>query len=396
MVPDQPDTKELDRMFCFCQQYTHIFIYGCEEKQRMLWKYLEITGIRIAGYVISQRIHREMVREGIPIYLPEELESHGFSKDETAFLLALPGAYYNDVLCTLQRLDYEHFFYMSEHNKNTIAYKMRPRIREQFWLEVNIADHCNLNCQMCDHYSQLADVHFLDFDEYCRDIERLSYLMDQTMGIMKLQGGEPLLNRQLGKFIEVTRKFFPHTRIFLFTNGLLLLQSEKWEEGNLWECLYENNVEVELTMYPISLDYEKIQEKAAQYQVKLSMFKEIADDQNTGILKKTSVKHPHDLKGEQDMHSFISCYQFNESITLRHGKIYTCPMIPYSEYLEKAFSVSFERCKDDGIDIYEAKSYEEIAEFVTHRVPFCRYCNVRNRQFAVEWKQSDRTLSEYV
>ena len=389
MVYDQPMMSELDLMFTFCSRHKHLFIYGCEEKQTMLYKYLEMSGVSVAGYVISRRMHWETSIKGVPVYLPEELEGKGYEKENTAFLMALPGTHYNEVLCSLQSLGYRHVFYLSEYNKNTIAYKMRPRTKEQFWLEVNLADHCNLDCQMCDHYSQFAKPRLLDLEVYRRDMERLSDLMDGTMGIMKLQGGEPLLNRQTGEIIKMTRKYFPDTRIFLFTNGLLLLQCEKWEEGNLWQCFHDYDVEVQLTVYG------KIQKKAQDYGVKLMMFKEAANRDDT-VPVKTSVKHTHDLSGQQDSHSFISCYQFNESIVLRNGKIYTCPMIPYSVYLEKQFSVSFERCGEDGIDIYSVDSYEEIAEFVARRAPFCRYCNVRNRKFQIPWRQSGHSLSEYI
>lgn len=395
MIYDQPDLCELDMMFHFCSLYKDIFIYGCEEKQAMLNRYMGQAGRKIAGFVISKRGHWETFLDERPIYTLDELEHLGYSKDGTGFLLALPDKYYNEVLCGLQRRGYKNVFYMSEYNKNTIAYKMRARKKEQFWLEVNLADHCNLDCQMCDHYSPLAEHNLLGPTEYRRDMERLAYLMDSKMGIMKLQGGEPLLNRNAGKIIRITRDLFPGTRIWLFTNGLLLLQSEYWEEGNLWECMHDNGVEVQLTVYPIHMDYRKIRQKADEYDVKLMMFKEAANrDEN--IIVKTSVKHPHDLKGMQDKYSFISCYQFNESIVLRNGKIYTCPMIPYSSFLEKEFSVEFERSREDGIDIYSAESYEDIAEFVTKRTPFCRYCDVRHRQFGIEWKQSTHSLEEYV
>lgn len=396
MIDDQPDLYEIDRMIQFCSLHRFIFIYGCEEKQLLLHKYLKMAQITIDGFVITNRGHWETAVEGKPIYTIEELKENGFNELETGFLLALPGVYYNDVLCRLQHSNYVHFFYISEYNKRTIAYKMQPRRNEQFWLEVNVSDHCNLNCRMCDHYSQLADKKFLQIERYKKDMGQLAKLMNGRMGIMKLQGGEPLLNRSTGKIIEITRQLFPETRIFLFTNGLLLLQSEHWDEGNLWSCMHENNVEVQLTQYPIKLDYEKIQEKADAYRVKMMLFKEAAN-RDEKIAIKTSVKHPHDLAGTQDKYSFISCYQFNECIVLRDGRIFTCPIIPYSIYLEKAFGMKFQR-DNEGIDIYKVNSYEEIAEYLTHRSDFCKYCDVRNRKFGIEWKQSKGLpdLSEYV
>lgn len=50
---------------------------------------------------------------------------------------------------------------------------------------------------------------------------------------------------------------------------------------------------------------------------------------------------------------------------------------------------------NDHIDIYEARSYNELAEFVTQRADFCRYCKVKDRR-AFEWKQSEYTIDEYI
>lgn len=116
-------------------------------------------------------------------------------------------------------------YIVSEWNKRTIEKKMMPRSLNDFYLEVNLADHCNLNCQCCDHFSPIASKTFLDFEQYAKDIKRLAYLTDGKIGLMKLQGGEPLLNERLIDYIRVTRESFPESHICLFTDGVLL---SKW------------------------------------------------------------------------------------------------------------------------------------------------------------------------
>lgn len=56
-----------------------------------------------------------------------------------------------------------HFFLVSDWNRRTIPKKMLPRKIEDFFLEVNLADHCNLNCQCCDHFSPIAKPTFLNY-----------------------------------------------------------------------------------------------------------------------------------------------------------------------------------------------------------------------------------------
>ena len=115
---------------------------------------------------------------------------------------------------------------------------------------------------------------------------------------------------------------------------------------------------------------------------------------NTAREIKLSTKHPFDLTGQQEKFRFISCYQLNESMVLRKGKIYTCPIIPYSEHYNKRFDQNLHVTEDCYIDIYKAKSYEEIAEFLTHRTSFCNYCAVHKR-YEMPWKQSEHTIDEW-
>lgn len=237
----------------------------------------------------------------------------------------------------LKKYGFTEIYFMSEWNKRTIPYKMTPRCKENFWLEVNVADHCNLNCQCCDHFAPIADKYLLDIDEFERDMNRLAELMDGKMGIFKIQGGEPTLHPQLIDFMRITREKFPTSTIFFFTNGILLLSLEKGKNGNLWQAMKDYDVTLMITTYPLNIDFEKLDAKAKEYGLKYERFVEVGKVDPHAIgenkyygkdIDKLSVHHPFDLKGKVPKYEYVSCYQFNESITLRHGKIYTCPFIP--------------------------------------------------------------------
>jgi hypothetical protein len=85
----------------------------------------------------------------------------------------------------------------------------------------------------------------------------------------------------------------------------------------------------------------------------------------------------------------------NETITLRHGRLYTCSIVPYVRYFNEAFGQHLEMSDKNSIDIHKANSYEEIAEFVTRRVPFCNYCDIKHRR-TMKWARSNRKMEEYV
>lgn len=74
--------------------------------------------------------------------------------------------------------------------------------------EVHLADHCNLNCQMCDHFSPLANENFLSPDHYASDVERLSELFDHDANYIRLLGGEPLLHPQVVRFLKFQGSIF--------------------------------------------------------------------------------------------------------------------------------------------------------------------------------------------
>ena len=397
---DQPLIPEIKNLIEFCKNHKKIYLVappqasseyytkGIHDKEllatdcpesncgNMIQKFLKFCHIKCEIFSVetlpknkSMRIFRKSIGYIVP-----------YSSDLT------------NIISNLIKLKCTELFLISEYNTRTINYKMTPRKVENFWLEVNLADHCDLNCQCCDHFSPIASKTFLDPSEYRRDIHRLSQLTNGKIGIMKLQGGEPLLNENINDIVRATREEFPESTIWLFTAGIRLLKWETNPAGNLWQTLKECNVQIELTRYPIPLDYDKILEKAEEYGVKIRTNNNVGDRDFQGV--KFSVKHPFDLDGKQELYRFISCYQFNEVPVLRHGKIYPCPMTAYIEHFNNHFKQNLQLSEEDAIDLYKVNTFEEIAEFCTHRVPFCRYCAVQCRH-GLPWARSNKSIDEY-
>ena len=409
MVEDNPRMNELESLAAFCNTHARIYIYGHDWPQRLLGKYLVMAGLNFTGYIMAEVPPEEQCGEPFPIINILSIPKlHWWERGRSVgVLLSIEDTRLTQVVDMLHKVGLSQLYFLSDWNKRTIPYKMTPRSKENFWLEVNLADHCNLNCQCCDHFSPLAKPTFLDFEQYVRDINRLAELTDHHIGMMKLQGGEPLLNDHLIDFIRVTREVFPETLVCMFTDGLLLAKwGRKKDKENLWKAVKDYEIEVRVTRYPISLDIEAVKEQLAGFGIPFTQdpppfkkgtrvwyFSEIGALEYRG--EKHSVKHPFDLSGRQEAFRFISCYQFNESIVLRDGKIYTCPMIPYVHYFNEAFGQNLKVCERDYIDIYKAESYAEIAEFCTHRVPFCRYCAVQCRSVR-DWRQSQHSIEEWI
>ena len=398
MVEDNPNQKELEKMAVFCSKYNHIFLYGYDYTERMIAKYMKMASLTIDGYV-SDNI--ESVNDELQIITFDKLKSD-YKKSKVGIIVS--SGKDEDVL-QIKKYGFKHIFVVDEWNRRTIPYKMTPRSKENFWVEVNLADHCNLNCQSCDHFSPIAEPTFLDFDQYVKDLKRLSDLTDNKIGLIKLQGGEPLLNTKLIDYIRVTREIFPNAFICVFTAGLLLKKWGNDDNNNLWKAVKDYEIEIRWTHYPIPLKFDEIRKTVESYGIewwetpppfekgaRVWFFSEIGALQYKG--EKHSVKHPFWTNGGVAPFRWISCYQFNESIVLRDGRIYTCPMIPYVHFFNDYFKCNLEVKEEDSIDIYKVESYEEIAEFCTRRVPFCSYCAVHHR-YSRPWKQSEHTIEEW-
>jgi molybdenum cofactor biosynthesis enzyme MoaA len=98
--------------------------------------------------------------------------------------------------------------------------KKRNQRPAKLYYQVNIVDHCNLNCVGCSAFSPLSKKSFLDINIYQRDTERIAMLGEVEN--VYLQGGEPLLHPDLLEFFEVTRKYIKNCGLSIVTNGVLL------------------------------------------------------------------------------------------------------------------------------------------------------------------------------
>lgn len=132
-------------------------------------------------------------------------------------------------------------------------------------IEIHLAEHCNLNCQSCSHFSQLAEPEFANIEVFEKDIKRLSELSNGEVNIIHLMGGEPLLNPNIKRFFEIARKYFDKTEIKLITNGILLLK----QDNSFWQSMKDNKITLAPTKYPIKIDWDKIKEICKDMNIKL-------------------------------------------------------------------------------------------------------------------------------
>ena len=98
-------------------------------------------------------------------------------------------------------------------------------MNNKFGVEYHLVDSCNLRCAGCSHYSSLLDdLSYTPLEKVQKELQLLKSKTDDGNHLywLRLLGGEPLLHPCLSQCIEEIRDLFPHTRITLVTNGLLL------------------------------------------------------------------------------------------------------------------------------------------------------------------------------
>ncbi len=259
----------------------------------------------------------------------------------------------------------------------------RPRLK---MLVVNILYHCNLNCKGCDHFSPIAAEKYHPKEQIENDLRQMRKILGDAIDNIAIEGGEPLLHPELSDILEMCRTVFPNINIGLYTNGIMLMNQQE----RFWDCCFRNDIGLEITKYPIKLDYDRICRKAEEHKVRCRYY-------SGGATVKTMGHYPLDLSGSQEpMESFLHCFHANnECNMLDKGRLYTCTVAPTLPIFCSKFDIDLPLTSDDGIDIYSVSGKKELFELLSRPMPVCRYCDTMHRTFGHVWEQSNGEITEW-
>jgi sulfatase maturation enzyme AslB (radical SAM superfamily) len=275
---------------------------------------------------------------------------------------------------------------------------IKNRKRKRLRFDVHAADHCNINCMGCEHFSPLAPVNFIDIEKYERDLEKLAALGGGKIDDIALLGGEPLLCPQINPVMKISRFYFPDAEIKIITNGVLL----KNQPDEFWDCCRVNGVIVTISVYPVHLDAAFIYGKAKKHGVQIQFrgnVKLVSENQAKLPLEYVSENWrelPIDIHGAQNpWKSNALCYASNFCFQLREGKLYKCWRAAYIKFFNSYFNTDLKVTGDDYIDIHRARSMDEILDKLRRPIPFCRYCKMDGAG-SVKWARSQKDISEWI
>lgn len=307
--------------------------------------------------------------DGIEIYSPEQLRLSGRISIDYVLISFLDGiSIYNQLSkfvgikfgiiknkVFLDKLELKGKL-IEDNNIFWITDSNRPLLKT---VETHVADHCNLNCRGCSHFSSLYHADdVIHFDAYCRDVKQLC----QKVNIFQFNilGGEALLNEKIVDYFSFTRRMLPHTDIHMVTNGLLIPKQKE----DFFACCIENNIIIEISEYPpTSRMIDKIISTLEQHEITYIIRKEI-----NKFMKNI------DLSGNADRYEAMhNCLQYGCNF-LRDGKLYKCPFEALGNKFFEFFQLDIRLC--GGVDIYNKElDWEKLVYSYEHEpVDACKYC----------------------
>ena len=244
------------------------------------------------------------------------------------------------------------------------------------YLEIHLADHCNMNCAGCTHYSPYLERRLADVGSVRRDFARLRGMFANVRRV-RLMGGEPLLHPEVTAFMQIVREAFPKSHVTLTTNGLLLAK----QSADFWEACRKWRIGIDFTVYPPMVAREgAIRALCSAEKVPLRV------TPNGAFLAKL------DAQGKQPMKSaFRACRKGNYCPILRDGKIYHCAEACYAEaYNRKAGTripaeMGMELATHTGMDVLK---------YLMCPVFACCHCSARHRVF--EWHNTETCPEDWL
>ena len=251
-------------------------------------------------------------------------------------------------------------------------------------MEIHVANHCNLNCMGCSHFSPLSKYSVLEDSQYHKDLMSINPAIRSYFSEIRLLGGEPLLNNNIADIIKTTREAFEKAGIVLVTNGLRLLDMRK----SFWDSCRWYGVSIGITKYPINLDYSAIERIVEDNHVDCIVY---ADRCGIGKFQ----KRPLSLLGlENSYTNYVHCNFIREwsCLQLVGTKLYCCPTCAYFHLFSGYFGLDIQ-C-DDYLDLATIKDVEQIGMFLFSVKDFCKYCKLDKIE-KVDWNKSNKRIEEW-
>ncbi|MCR5304640.1 MAG: radical SAM protein [Lachnospiraceae bacterium] len=294
------------------------------------------------------------------------------SREVSGFLIPATVSFTSAVLARFLRkfkVPYEDIYYRHMYDPGLVTNWISRR--ELPYIEYQVADGCNMRCSACSHYSQLVKGAVLsDLEETKKGFMLLKDYFENVC-LIRVMGGEPLMNPDLHRYIRMTHEIFPKAELEVVSNGILITSMPQ----DLIDTMKELNVTLYMSYYPaMEGKAEKIDRFLAE----------------NGIGHKISVMAKEfskvtDLSGNLDPEAEFSNCSWRFCTMLRDTRLAVCAYPFLSHYFNEYYGEDLP--ESGAIDLTEeGLTSEEILKRLEMPVEFCSYC--RQPGVPVAWKRA--------
>ncbi len=256
----------------------------------------------------------------------------------------------------------------SQNYKNNISKKLNIK-----YIDIVITEKCSMKCVDCSNLMQYyvepkdSSLEIL-FETIKKTMSSIDHLSE-----FRVIGGEPFMNRNIGKILDYLKTFENFSRIIIYTNATII------PKNNNLKALKHPKVSLDITHYK---DYKysfKNHPKLIKVleENKINYVSHTADRwTDSGRIKK------YHRTDDQLKDIFLNCC-VGDVLTILNGKMYRCP---FSANAHNINAIPFN--KDDIInvldkDLDQIKLREKITKLYTRKdrkeyLSACKYCKGRD------------------
>lgn len=248
-------------------------------------------------------------------------------------------------------------------------------------LEIQVVDHCNLNCAGCNHFSPLATPWFIDINDFRNQVIMANEKIP-NIKVFMIVGGEPTLHPQLFELCKIAREIFPKekTQLKVLSNGLNMKNIIKHKKEYL-----DMDIMFDITAYSNYTNYEEVEECqeygiAFNHQERLFMRQQLVNENGDTDPAKAYYQYcPHE----------IPCF------TLKNYKIYICPFSAFLDIYCKKYNLNIPEEEEDYLRLEDINSLDDLHNFIFSPKKICKYCDATLPTASWLWHKCYNIKSEF-
>lgn len=252
-------------------------------------------------------------------------------------------------------------------------------IYEGIMIEIHLVNHCNLNCNSCNHFSPLAKPWFITKESLQNSLQLIKDNIPNVKNLILL-GGEPTLHPELLTLCRLTKEMMPEIEISVMSNGKNLTQVLK--DSAEYEQL---GIHFAICDYPTHTNHDQVQELIE---------KGIGDYVNTRILMSSSLVNSINTLEDPILNFYNCSHHMLPCFTVEEDKLFVCPFASHSKHYFQKCKEQYPITKYDYLNIADIQgNIELLQDFIFTPKPICAYC--RHASELREFKKSSKKVSEY-